>query len=86
MTRRRHEPDRNTGTVIAFFALLATGVGLVLLIGAALNSFYQALALLGLGLGVFGFGALHWLLWGRAMTRANARREDEEPARRDGLR
>ena len=73
--RRRSDANRNTGTLLALFGLLAIALGLIALCAMVLPQIAGFVAVV---LGVFCFGALHYLLWGWWMTGNRPRESDDD--------
>ena len=72
--RRRSNADRNSGTFLAMAALVLVGGGLLMLVAIVLP---QALGLVVVVFGFFLMGLLHYVTWGRWLSRTPVE-EDEE--------
>ena len=72
--RRRSNADRNSGTFLALAALMLVVGGLLMLVAIVLP---QVLGLVVVVFGFFLMGLLHYVTWGRWLSRMPVE-EDEE--------
>jgi len=72
---RRPAANRDTGTFLALFGLLAIAIGLIVLCAMVLP---QMAGFVTVVLGLFCFGVLHYLLWGWWMTGRHPQERDDD--------
>ena len=72
--RRQSKADQNSGTFLAMAALMFVGGGLLMLVAIVLP---QAMGLVAVVFGFFLMGLLHYVIWGRWLSRMPIK-DDEE--------